>query len=112
MQTQQKAINPQKQNSQKTYTFETQRQHNAPVKSLRSGALSVAIWENENLGPDGQPRTYHTVSFERRYKDPKSGEWKSSNQLRVNDLPKAALILGKAYEYLVLTGSEEEEAFA
>ncbi len=85
-------------------------QHRAPIKSFRSGAIQVAIWENEATGRDGQQGTYNTVSFERRYKDPKSGDWKSTNQLRINDLPKAALILSKAYEYLVLAaGSDEEE---
>ena len=36
--------------------------------------------------------------------------WKSTASLRVNDLPKAALVLNKAYEYLVLrsTGMAEE----
>jgi len=83
-----------------------------PLKSFRTGALSVSIWENEILGEDGQPRSYKTVSFERRYKDPKSGEWKSSNSLRVNDLPKATLILQKAYEYLILTETEtHDEAY-
>ena len=94
---------------QKTYSFKEapKQRQNAPVKSLRAGALQVAVWENETLSEDGQPRSYRTVSFDRRYKDPKTGEWKSSNQLRVNDLPKAALLLTKAYEYLVLTGEEE-----
>lgn len=89
---------------QKTYAFE--KQH--PIRSFRSGAIQAAVWENEAEGKDGTPRVFRTVSFERRYKDPSSGEWKSTNQLRVNDLPKAALILGKAYEYLVLTGDEEQ----
>lgn len=80
-----------------------------PLKSFRTGALSVSIWENESLGEDGQPRSYKTVSFERRYKDPKSGEWKSSNSLRINDLPKASLILQKAYEYLILTETENHD---
>jgi hypothetical protein len=79
-----------------------------PLKSFKSGALQVAIWENENLGADGQPQLFRTVSFDRRYKD-KNGEWKSSNNLRVNDLPKAALMLQKAYEYLILTGEDNEE---
>jgi hypothetical protein len=79
-----------------------------PLKSFRSGAIQVAIWENENLSPEGQIQTYKTVSFERRYKD-KSGEWKSSNSLRVNDLPKAALLLSKAYEYLVMTGEDSDD---
>lgn len=99
---------------QKTYSFGKQRPepreggHNLPLKSFRSGALSVAIWENEVLGNDGEPSTFRTVTFERRYKD-KQGEWKSTNALRINDLPKASLLLSKAYEYLVLTGTDEED---
>jgi len=89
---------------------ETRSDSSGPLKKFRSGALSVAIWENETLGDDGQPRSFKTVSFERSYKD-KNGEWKSSNSLRVNDLPKAALILSKAYEYLVLTGADDAEEY-
>ena len=33
------------------------------------------------------------------YKD-KDGVWKSTNSLRVNDLPKAILVLNKAFEYI------------
>lgn len=100
----QKPLNQQ----QKAPTTAPNAQGSRPVKSFKSGALQVAIWENENLGPDGQPQLFRTVSFDRRYKD-KSGEWKSSNNLRVNDLPKAALMLQKAYEYLILTGEDNEE---
>ena len=32
----------------------------------------------------------------------KDGNWKSTNSMRINDLPKAALVLNKAYEYLVI----------
>jgi len=95
---------------QKQYNFgkQQQPQTSAPIKSFRSGAIQVAIWENEATSQDGQPRSFNTVSFERRYKD-KDGNWKSTSSLRLNDLPKATLILQKAYEYLVLTGSDEEE---
>jgi len=81
-----------------------------PLKAFRSGAIQVSIWENESLSTEGQVQSYKTVSFDRRYKD-RNGEWKSTNNLRVNDLPKASLLLSKAYEYLVLTG-EDEEAYA
>lgn len=91
---------------QKTYQFKKERT-NMPLKSFRSGAIQVAIWENTAQGPDGQAQKFRTVSFDRRYKD-KDGNWQSTNQLRINDLPKAALILNKAYEYLVLIGEEEE----
>lgn len=87
---------------EKTYTFE-KKSARMPIKSFRSGAMQVAIWENEA----NENQRYHTVSFERRYKD-QNGQWKSTNHLRVNDLPKAALILSKAYEYLILSEAEEE----
>ena len=45
---------------------------------------------------------FKTVSFDRRYMDKQSGQWKSTNTLRVGDLPKAAMVLQKAYEYLIL----------
>jgi hypothetical protein len=32
----------------------------------------------------------------------KNGEWQSTNTLRINDLPKASLVLQKAYEYIVM----------
>lgn len=76
-----------------------------PVKTFRSGALQVAVWENEHLDEQGQVYSSHSVSFERRYKD-KGGEWKSTNSMRTNDLPKATLLLNKAYEYLVLNHEE------
>ena len=41
------------------------------------------------------------MNLQRRYAD-KDGVWKSTDSLRVNDLPKAVLVLQKAYEYLVL----------
>jgi hypothetical protein len=81
-----------------------------PVKTLKSGAIQVTIWENENLTPEGKVQLYKTVSFERRYKD-KNGEWKSTNSLKANDLPKAALLLSKAYEYLILTGEDNDENY-
>jgi len=35
-----------------------------------------------------------------RYRD-KAGQWKGTNRLSLNDLPKAILALQKAYEYLM-----------
>lgn len=80
---------------------------NTPVASWKAGALQVAVWENAAQSPEGTVQSYHSVSFERRYKD-KSGVWQSTNSLRVNDLPKAALLLNKAYEYLILGGEHDE----
>lgn len=91
----------------KTFDFKSQKENSRmPIKSLRAGALQVAIWENENV-IDGTARKFQTASFERRYKD-RNGQWQSTNSLRVNDLPKAAMLLSKAYEYMIFAESEEE----
>lgn len=72
---------------------------NKPLRKFRAGALSATIWEN--IGQkEGQPVVYNTVSFERSFKD-KEGNWQKTNSLRTSDLPKAAMVLHKAYEYLI-----------
>lgn len=72
---------------------------NLPEKKIRIGAITATVWKNESASKTGESFAYRTVSFERRYKD-KSGVWKSTNSLRANDLPKASLVLAKAYEFL------------
>ncbi|MBS3137210.1 hypothetical protein J4232_02145 [Candidatus Woesearchaeota archaeon] len=81
-------------------------QKNLPVKKLRAGAISVTIWEN-NSTKDGINSVYNTISLERVYKD-KNNTWQATNSFRVQDLPKAALIIEKAYEYLVLNDRAQE----
>jgi len=46
------------------------------------------------------------VAFERNYKD-RDGNWKSTNSMRVNDIPKLRLVAYEAYEYLVRKGNED-----
>lgn len=83
---------------------------NLPEKKFRAGAICATVWKNEGTTKDGTDIEFRTVSFDRRYKDNKSGEWKSSSSLRITDIPKAALVLNKAFEYLVLTGQEHQIA--
>ncbi len=79
----------------------------SPVKKFAAGAIQVAVWENSGKSADGLQATYRTVSIDKRYKD-KNDEWKSSNSLHINDIPKAILALQKAYEYLALKGYDTE----
>ncbi len=71
---------------------------NLPVKKFRAGPITATVWENHAKEGDG---TYMTVSFERTYKD-KDGAWQRTTSLRMNDLPKASLVLQKAYEFIAL----------
>lgn len=77
---------------------------NLPVKKFRAGAVCATVWQNHAKEGDGE---YKTVSFERGYKD-KDGAWKSTSSLRVSDLPRASLVLQKAYEFLAM--GEDAEA--
>ncbi len=86
---------------------------NQPEKKFSTGVVTATVWQNQGKSKTtGEATTFRTVSFQRRYKD-KDGNWQSTNTLRVNDLPRASLVLQKAYEYLVLRelenglGSEE-----
>ena len=80
--------------------MENTTEKSAPVLKIQAGGVNVAIWANKGKR-EGQETSYNTVSIERSYKD-KNDEWQTTNSLRVNDLPKAALALTKAYEHLVL----------
>jgi hypothetical protein len=73
---------------------------NIPEKRFSAGAVTATVWKNEAPANTAGTFNYFTVSLQRNYKD-KQGAWQSANSMRLNDLPKAALVLGKAYEYLV-----------
>ncbi|MBW2973355.1 hypothetical protein KY346_03100 [Candidatus Woesearchaeota archaeon] len=78
---------------------------NKPEKKYKAGAISATVWKNEGQ-KNGKTFAFHTISIGRNYKD-KDGEWKNSSSLRPADLPKAALVLNKAYEYLIMSSAEE-----
>lgn len=75
---------------------------NTPEKKFSTGAISATVWRNNGTSKKtGESVEYNTTTLQRRYKD-KGGNWQTSGSLRVNDLPRASLVLQKAYEYLVL----------
>jgi len=78
---------------------------NLPEKKFSTGAIRATIWKNMAKNQQGQDIEYRTISIDRRYKD-KDGNWQSTNSLRVNDLPKLALVANEAYRYLILKDME------
>ena len=79
---------------------------NMPEKKFSTGAISATVWKNSRQGKDGKTFETQTVSLQRRYTD-KEGEWQSTNSLRLNDLPKAALVLDEAFRYLALSSDTQ-----
>lgn len=77
-----------------------------PEKKFSTGAISATIWKNEGKSRTGENVEYKTVNIQRSYQD-KDGKWQTTSSMRVNDLPKAILVLNKAYEYLVLRDADQ-----
>ena len=77
--------------------------NNKPIQKYVAGAISASVWKNEMK--DGS--VVHAVTIERRYQD-KDGDWKSTSNLRINDLPKVRLLAKKAYEFLAMGSGDEE----
>ena len=69
-----------------------------PEKRFQSGAIEASIFENE-IQQNGKTVKIKKVAFQKRYKS--SEGWKSTYSLDINDIPKAILVLSKAYEFLV-----------
>ena len=80
---------------------------NQPEKKFRAGAVCATIWKNQTEKADKEIE-YRTISLERSYQK-KTGEWGSTSSFRVNDIPKATLVLQKAYEYVTLKQSYSNE---
>ena len=79
-----------------------------PEIVFRHGSCSASIFTNEyERGED--KFSVKSVAFQRSYRD-KEGKWQTSSSLKVNDIPKAVLVLNKAFEYLTSNGHAEAEA--
>jgi len=75
---------------------------NQPEKRFNAGGITATVWKNKVEGKD---EFYRTITLQRCYKD-KEDNWKHTDSLRVLDLPKAKLVLNKAYEFLVMKQEE------
>ena len=78
-----------------------------PEITFRHGPCSASVFENEYERGE-EKFSVRSVSFQRSYRD-KDGNWHTTSSLKVNDIPKAVLVLNKAYEFLTSNGHVEVE---
>lgn len=71
---------------------------NRPVISFRHGSCRASVFENEFQRGD-ETFIVHSVAFQRSYMD-QEGNWQRTSSLNTNDIPKAVIVLQKAYEYI------------
>jgi hypothetical protein len=69
-----------------------------PETVFKVGAVRASIFRNTIIR-DGREVPLPKVVLEVRYKD-KAGEWKGTNSLSMNEVPKAILALQKAYDHM------------
>lgn len=70
-----------------------------PVEEFRSRNMKVAIWENQTE-QDGQTVIQHSVTFQKRYRDRQTGEWKDSGSLFPDDILRLNRLLVRAYDWI------------
>ncbi|MFA6132820.1 MAG: hypothetical protein WC869_02245 [Phycisphaerae bacterium] len=85
-----------------------QQQGSPPIKEFRvGGGIKVAIWRNETE-QDGRTVVQYSTKPQRRYRDRQTGEWKTTEYFRPQDLPHLILAAQKAFEFTSL--KEDEDA--
>ena len=83
---------------------------NKPEKKFSTGAISAAVWNNKAINKDGENSEFRTITLTRVYKDKTTGSWRNSSTLRINDLPKASLVLNKASKYATIKDTDASES--
>ena len=73
---------------------------NKPETVFKIGAVRASVFKN-TIEKNGQSIQLPKVVLEVRYKD-KTGQWKGTNSLSINDIPKAITALQKAFEFLLI----------
>lgn len=77
-----------------------------PEIVFKVGAVRAVLFRNL-ITKGGETLSLPKVILEVRYRDKHTGEWKGTNSLSINDLPKAILALQKAYDYLTAPKPEK-----
>ena len=78
-----------------------------PVRKLRAGAISCAIWRN-NVNVAGRTVPMLKASVERRYQA-SDGVWKSSGSFTRNEIPLVMYVLHQAFELMIKHGNAAKE---
>ncbi len=80
-----------------------------PVEVFKSGTVQASVFLNKVKTKEGDEIEIPTISFRVRYKDKKTGEWKSTNSLDERQIPQAIEVLEKSREFLKKLKSQKKE---
>ncbi len=80
---------------------------NRPIKTFQAGTIRASIWRHEAL-QDGRTVAQHTVRIDKRYFDAQRAEWRDSDYLFANDLPRVRLVAEQAFKFITLREREPD----
>ena len=81
-----------------------------PVAKFSAGrTISAAVWANEFTTTAGQKVRTLRASVERRFKDSKTGEWRSSSSFNRSEIPAAVHALQLAWEYILNNPADQDD---
>ena len=81
---------------------------NKPVRVFRAGAIKASVFENSAFVKGVKSKIFNVI-VSKTYKD-KDNHWKSTHSFSAfYEIPKVLLVLQKAYEYVVMHSSKEQE---
>ena len=82
-------------NNMETANVGTSETANQPIAKLRIGLISASIWQR--VLPEG---TFHSASFERRYRD-KEGNWHTSHSFNTEELLALSKLADQAHSRIL-----------
>lgn len=86
-----------------------QQQGNQPIKEFRvRGRITAAIWRNE-VQQNGRTVVQHSIKVQRSYKDKGTGDWKTTDYFRPQDLPCLILAAQEAFRFVSLVEAGETD---
>jgi hypothetical protein len=80
---------------------------NQPLTKFKCGSVEAAIFENKGA-KNGRTFTVRKAVLQRNYLD-KNDTWQSTSSLDINDIPKAMLVLSKAYDFMTTSDTAREK---
>lgn len=69
-----------------------------PQREFAAGSVRISIWVNQSRDNGGQ---FYSTQIVKRYRESKSGEWKSGNRFNSNELLNLAFLLQEAYGWML-----------
>jgi len=72
-----------------------------PAREFRAGTICASIWTKTETR-DGRSVLQHNIRVQKRYRDERTGEWKTTSYFRSEDMPRLALVANRVFAHITL----------